>query len=127
MTPHDFLAKLGWPAEHIGSLGNATWSAPSADGMSKLSVGIARESKRVGAWIEHVGFEGNESLVRIEATIESGAVSVEVATTGNPPESVPAEDAIDVFIHMRSEVGKMTFTNNGPVELPEALHAKPRG
>ena len=127
MDSQSFLKDLGWPADRLGELGTAEWSAPSEDGFAKLSVGIARESGRIQAWVAHVGLEGRESLMGLDARVEGGQVAVEASHAGSPPEAIPARDAVALFEHMRAGMPlKMKFTSNGPLELP-AISSKLRG
>jgi hypothetical protein len=118
MTPEDFLAALGWPADRLGELGTASWSAPAADGMGKLSVGIARESAHIRAWIEHRGLDGAEPMLALAAAVEGNRATVVASQAGHPPDPLPAEDAIALFAHMRSGMGKLAFSSNGPLVLP---------
>jgi hypothetical protein len=81
-------------------------------------VGIARESTQIRSWIEHRGLDATEPMLALNATVDSGIATVGASQAGNPPEPIPAEDAIALFSHMRSGMGKLTFSSNGPVVLP---------
>jgi hypothetical protein len=119
MNTNEFLTTLGWPTAELGDLGSAEWSAPSPGDFSVLSAGIARQSKSIRAWVHQADLEDSKDLLVLEMSVSGDSVAVEKSMVGDPLTESPLEDAIHLFVHMRSGIGKMRFRSSGPLVLPK--------
>lgn len=121
MSERDLLSRLGWPAELLGELGSAHWSAAASDGFSMVRVATTRDSFGIRAVVANVSLEGQEVLLTIEAHVAGGYATELLCRygEGHLETSAPAEldDALHLHRHMREGIGKMKFDSIGPVDL----------
>lgn len=117
MNSNAFLAQVGWPEAHMSDAGQAKWSGAASAEMSSIQATLDRDGEVVLGKVRHVSIEGIESLLEFEARMSSGEAEVVRAEAGAPPEAIPAEEAVELFNHLRSGLGRFKFTNMGPVAL----------
>ena len=123
MDALSFLESLGWPKERSGEAGLAKWSGAGSEDMSTISASIARLPEQISAKVEFANVERTENMLTIHARILDGQAHVAASHAGEPPEPIPAQDAIELFRHMSSGLGKFKFQSAGPLAMPTSKSA----
>lgn len=118
MKETELLEALGWPADRAEDAGQASWSGSGAGGLSTIKATISRTPAQISASVDRIGIEGSENLMSLTAEISSGSARATKTHAGEPPEAIPAEDAISLFAFMREGLARFKFASTGPIELP---------
>jgi hypothetical protein len=118
MDSNFFLTQVGWPADRLGEAGQARWTGTASDDFSKIQATIDRGPDSISIAIDHVSIEKSSNMLTLTASIVDGRARVMASKAGEPPLDFPAEDAIDLFVHMREGLPKFKFVGLGPLVLP---------
>ena len=118
MDALNFLQQMGWPDDRSSDAGQASWVGVDSDGLNQLVASISRDSRKIVARIDSTGLEGSESLLVLEVSVDKNAARITASRAGEPPEDIPAEDAVALFTFMTSGLLARKFTSTGPLDLP---------
>lgn len=121
MKETQFLMDLGWPSERLAEPGQARWSGVSADGVSVTQATLERSGNGVAlASVSVVSPAQTESLLRLSGRVVGGEILALRANAGDPPESIDASDAADLFNFLRRGLPDFSFHPAAPQSQPSA-------
>ena len=124
MDTQTFLTSIGWPTDRMNEAGQARWSGASADEFSSVQATISCTPRTILARVDRLGLEATENLLTIEATVASGQVTLIKIQAGEPPEAIPAEDAVHLFTFMSKGLADFKFISTGPLDLRSRQQAR---